>query len=106
MTQSYLRIFGTGLAQICTTYHYRAPENVSPGYAVWQELGGSALMAENRPSELLYELSVDYYTRTEFDATIDAISAFLDSYGSWRLESVQFEQETGLIHYEWRLDYA
>lgn len=106
MTQQFLKTFGIGLADVCRAYHYRAPENVRPGYAVWQEIAGSALAAENRHAEGFFDISVDYFTKTEFDPTIDAIAAFLQGYGSWRLESVQFEQDTGMIHYEWRIDYA
>lgn len=106
MTQSYLKEFGRGLATVCKAYHYRAPENTRPGYAVWQELSGSSVSGDNRHAEALFDISVDYFTRTEFDETIDAIETFLQGYGSWHLESVQFEQDTGIIHYEWRLDYA
>lgn len=106
MTQAYLKEFGRNLARICKAYHYRAPENTRPGYAVWQELAGASVGADNRHAEALYDIAVDYFTKTEFDSTIDAIEAFLQEYGSWRLESVQFEIDTGVIHYEWRLDYA
>lgn len=106
MTQSELKTFGQGLAVICSAYHYRCPENTKPGYAVWQELFGGSVQGDNRHTESLFEIAVDYFTKKEFDAKIDAIEDFLQGYGSWRLESVQFEQDTGVIHYEWRLNYA
>lgn len=42
-------------------------------------------------------------TKTEFDETIDNIQAALESNHSigWRLSSIQYEDGTGLIHYEW-----
>lgn len=106
MRQTALRSFGLGLGAICRAYHYRAPENTAPGYAVWQEIAGGAVEAENRHAEDSFEIALDYFTKTEFDENIDAIEAFLQGFGSWTLESVQFEYETGYIHYEWRIDYA
>lgn len=107
MTQTALKSFGLGLGQIVTkSYHYTAPENTPAKYAVWQELSGEHLTADNKAGEGKFEIAVDYYTKTEFDATVDAISAYLDTYGSWRIESVQYEEQSGYIHYEWRLDYA
>lgn len=106
MTQAKLKIFGQGLAAVCRAYHYRCPENTKPGYVVWQELSGNSVAGDNRHSESLCEIAVDYFTKTEFDAVIDDIEAYLQDYGSWRLESVQFETDTGVIHYEWRLEYA
>lgn len=106
MTQNELKTFGAGLAQICTAYHYRVPENTKPSYAVWQELSGEAIEADNVHRESSYYIAVDYFTKKEFDAKIDAIQEYLDRFGSWTLESVQFENETNIIHYEWRIFYA
>lgn len=106
MTQDKLRTFGTALASVSRAYHYRAPENEPSGYAVWAELASTSVEADNSHAEAAFSISVDYFTRTEFDDTIDDICDLLDTFGSWRIESIQFEQETGFIHYEWRLDYA
>lgn len=106
MTQSKLRTFGTALSAAVTAYHYRAPENQRPGYAVWAEYAGTHVSANNSHAEAAFSIAVDYFTATEFDSAIDAICDLLDTFGSWVLESVQFEPETNIIHYEWRLDYA
>lgn len=106
MTQAKLRTFGAALSDVVTAYHYRAPENQAPGYAVWAEYAGAHVSADNSHAEAAFSIAVDYFTAEEFDAKIDAISALLDTFGSWVLESVQFEPETNIIHYEWRLDYA
>ena len=107
MTQAELRAFGLGLGQIVTnTFHYTAPENTSANYAVWAELSGVALSSDNKQAEGRCEIAIDYFTKTEFDGTIDSISSYLNNFGSWHIESVQFEPETRYIHYEWRLDYA
>lgn len=106
MTQAKLKTFGTALAAAVKAYHYRAPENEAPGYAVWAELAATSVEADNRHAEGAFTIAVDYFTREEYDDAIDTICDLLDSFGSWVIESVQFETETGLIHYEWRLDYA
>ncbi len=106
MAQSKLETFGKGLGAIVNKcYHYRAPENVSGPYSVWMELGGLYAAGNNLHAERGMEIAVDYYTKTEFDPTIDSIEGFFAGM-SWRLESVQFEEETGYIHYEWRVEYA
>lgn len=49
------------------------------------------------------DVTVDYYTATEYDPTIDKIQNALNlAYGSWTLENVLYEDETALIHYQWQ----
>lgn len=46
--------------------------------------------------------TTDYFTRDEFDPAIDRIQDANQSLGiAWRLNSVQYEDDTELIHYEW-----
>lgn len=107
MTQTQLKEFGNALgATVDTSFHYTAPENQSPGYCVWQEILGINLAGDDKHAESGFVIAVDYFTDEEYDSNIDAISALLDTYGSWTIESVQYEEDTGLIHYEWRLEYA
>lgn len=107
MTQATLKKFGTALgAKISRAYHYTAPENCAPKYAVWQEIMGISMAGDNRHTESGFVVIVDYFTDAEYDTNIDVIETFLDGYGSWTVESVQYETDTGLIHYEWRLEYA
>jgi len=106
MTQIKLKAFGIGLGVVVSKcYHYRAPENVSGPYAVWMELGGVYVAGSNLHAESGKQITVDYFTKTEFDPVIDSIEGYFAGM-SWRLESVQFEEETGYIHYEWRIEYA
>lgn len=85
-------------------YHYRRPDNVTSGYGVWAETGETQSMnANNRKVEQQLTGYLDYYTLTEFDPVLDKIQEALDrlSCGAWSLNSVQYEDETNLIHYEW-----
>lgn len=86
-------------------YHYWR-SNITPPFCVWAEDGeDSAFDADNEKGEQAISGYVDYYTKTEYDPTIDLIQdALRDITGvafGWRLESVQYEEDTNLIHYSW-----
>lgn len=47
---------------------------------------------------------VDYFTRTDGNASTGTIeSALRSSAWEWFLNSVQYEEETGFLHFEWRV---
>lgn len=98
-----LRAFAAGLAQTgASVFHYWRPGRKAP-YVVWQEDGATFLKAENQTEELGFSGTVDYFTKEEFDPMVDRImDDFRQMPISWEMESVQYEEETGLIHYEWR----
>ena len=86
----------------CPVYHYREygePEK----YVVWTEDGENAsLHADNHKHEQKITGYVHLYTKTEFDPLADDIQDILDAEGlSWVLMTVDFESETGFIHYRW-----
>ena len=99
-----LRIIGAGFADVTTAYHYRRPDKAPAPYLVWQEDGeGEILKADNAKAVITLQGSADYYTNEEFDSVIDALQAKLEAlHLVWRLDSVLYEQETGLIHYNWK----
>lgn len=86
-------------------YHLYKPASVKAPYAVWQEDSeGQSFHANDRKVEQVLEATVDYYTQTEFDSTIDSIQAAFDTAQiAWKLNSFQYEVETQLLHYEWLL---
>lgn len=102
--QGKLKWFGTQLASVCTAYHYFKPASVTQPYAVWAEDSeADSYHADNRKAEQIISGSLSYYTKTEYDTVLDDIQDCLDvNRVGWNLESVQFEPDTGLIHYEWR----
>ena len=83
-------------------YHYRREKMTTP-FLVWQETGeGDAFYADNGKREQPIAGTADYFTRTEYDETVDKIQEALGAIcSSWSLLSVQYEEETGRIHYEW-----
>lgn len=85
-------------------YHYYHPPKVAPPFIQWAEDGEEdSFYADNRTEGQQIHGTIDYYTLTEYDAAIDAIQAALDGAPAvgWRLSSVQYEDETNLVHYEW-----
>lgn len=83
-------------------YHYWRP-NMQPPFLVWSETGETeSFNADNAKREQAIEGTADYYTLTEYDANIDAIQTALNTLGGgWVLTSVDYEDETKLIHYSW-----
>lgn len=76
----------------------------SDRYFVWQEDGANDDTADDRHAEKAHTGTTDLYTKNEFDPWKDAFETALDEaacIGSWYLNSVQYEEDTGLTHYEW-----
>lgn len=103
--QGKLKWFGTQVASVVTrTYHYTKAMNAAVPYAVWAEDSESdQFEADNYKAEQSIGGSLNYFTKQEYDPVLDDIQELLNSHKLiWNLESVQYEPETGLIHYEWR----
>ena len=87
--------------------HYgwsRGPKGVPKGdYGVYAEDGANDLEADDAHAEKAIEGTVDYFTRDDSGAPQTTIETALESVEglSWYLNSIQFEQDTGYIHYEW-----
>lgn len=85
-------------------YHYRRPANVKAEYGIWSETGEvDSFNANNRKAEQQVTGYLDYYTLIEYNPMIDMIQDTLEELhsGGWSLNSVQYEDQTNLIHYEW-----
>lgn len=74
----------------------------SDRYFVWQEEGSNDSVADNRHAERAMTGTTDLFTKEEFDPWINALQESFTARGiSWSLSSVQYEEDTGFIHYEW-----
>lgn len=79
----------------------------SDRYFVWQEDGESVLAADDIHAECAITGTTDLFTKQEFDPWVDAFGEALSSHGiAWSLSSVQYEDDTGFIHYEWSWEVA
>lgn len=87
-------------------YHYTRPAKSKPAFIVWQEDGeGDSADFDNHKAEQQIHGTIDCYTLTEFDPLLDEIQdALNDIEIGWSLLSVQYEDETNLIHYEWEFN--
>ncbi|AKL96625.1 hypothetical protein CACET_c31810 [Clostridium aceticum] len=83
-------------------YHFEAHKEKG-NYIVWAEDGqGDSGYADNRMTTQVIQGTIDYYTKTEFDPVFKQIQEKLNSVDiAWRLNSIQHEENTGYIHYEW-----
>lgn len=86
-------------------YHYERParENLKR-YVVWAEDGETeSQVVNNHKVQQQLHGTVDLYTTIEFDTWADRIQEQLDAAAgtTWMLDSVQYEDATGLIHFEW-----
>ena len=87
------------------TYHYERPPRTAAPFAVWKEDHEDlSLEANNCKAEQGIVGYLDYFTRMEFDPIVDAFQICLNKLNDceyWNLDSVDKEDETGLIHYRW-----
>lgn len=91
------------LALSCTVSHYRRGKSTTP-FVIWTETGEEqSFSADNRKREQQLTGLVDFYTKTEFDPIADSIQEILDAEEiGYTLVNVLYEEETNLIHYQWR----
>ena len=84
-------------------WHYTRPAGVTPPWVVWQESDEAESHYTNNRKDLQQVYgTIDCYTQTEYDPLLDEIQDALNAAGvGFRLNSVQYEDETRLIHYEW-----
>lgn len=101
--QSKLQQLGVAFAGVTKNcYHYFRPVKDVP-CLIWAESGEeNSFRSNNRKSEQNIIGTVDLFTKMEFDPLADAVQETLRDLGvTWSLQSVQYEDETALIHYEW-----
>lgn len=74
----------------------------SDRYFVWQEDGANDFIADGQHVSRAMSGSTDLYTKQNNDPWIAAFERSLGENSiAWELNSVQYEEDTGYIHYEW-----
>lgn len=84
--------------------HYgwsRTAKELDTDHGVVSESGGEDFIANGVHLERGTTGTVDYFTRDHSDTPRSTIEAVLNEYCVWQLNSVQIEEDTGYIHYEW-----
>lgn len=85
-------------------YHYTKPKKELKSWIVWQEDGEDmSLNSDNHKQHQQVNGSIDLYTKAEYDPLVDEVQDALDKaeHVGWRLNIVDYEDETTLIHYQW-----
>ena len=93
----------TALLTVTTNLrHYDATGLIAP-YVVWSEdTQADAVYADGKMQEQGIQGTIDLYTKTEYDSKFSQIQAALNNAGiSFYLDSIQYEEDTKLIHYQW-----
>ena len=77
-------------------------------YIVWAEhFQGSAVHADGRLRHQALQGSIDYFIKGGDDTAIMRMQNALDEAGiAYSFESVQYEEDTGYVHYEWNFQVA
>lgn len=83
-------------------YHYKAWKQHDT-YIVWAEDGETdAVHGDNRKEKQILDVTIDVFTKTEYDPLIEQLQqAFNDRGIPFELLSIQYEDDTGYIHYEY-----
>ena len=85
------------------TYHYTASPEATCPRIVWSEdTQADAVHADGKMQEQAIQGTIDLYTRTEYDPKFSQIQTALNNAGiSFYLDSIQYEEDTKYIHYQW-----
>ena len=83
-------------------YHFEALDAEAP-YIVWAEDNEfNSLAVDEYKAFQAIEGTIDLYTKGSDDSLIESIPRALNGAGiTWVLNSVQYEDDTELIHHEW-----
>ena len=83
-------------------HHAWAKGAPSTDHGVWAEDAENALYGDNKHAERVLQGTVDWFTRKDDGVDMAKVETALDNAGAaWYLNSVQFEDDTGFLHYEW-----
>lgn len=82
--------------------HFSARCPTAP-YLVWAEDSqGESVYADNAGEDMALQGTVDLFTQREYDPLAGKVQTVLTQAGmAWRLNSIQYEDEARLYHYEW-----
>ena len=83
-------------------YHFDAT-GATGNYIVWSEDGSAdAVYADGKMQEQGIQGTIDLFTKTEYDPKFSQIQTALNNAGiGFYLGSIQYEEDTKYIHYQW-----
>lgn len=82
--------------------HYAWSSAPDGDYGVYAEDGASSVRANGQTVNQSVIGTIDYFTRDASDMPKNTIQDALNTLDiAWYLNSIQYENDTGYIHYEW-----
>lgn len=80
-------------------YHFESHKESE--YIVWHEVGSLSLMGDGAIAERGTRIAVDYFTKDEYDQVHEALEITLAAHDDICMAepAVDFDKESGLIHY-------
>lgn len=105
LKQFHSRIAEVSIGEAKVKHYYH--ERMKEPYIIWAEDGpGDYFNADGRRGEWTAHVTLDFFTKKEYDPVFDEIQdLFNEMFGSrWRWRSTQYEDGTGLIHHEWECE--
>lgn len=74
----------------------------SDRYFVWKEDGSNDLTANGGHGEKVVTGVTDFFTKLEFDPWKEELEAAFEKWGvAYNLVTVDYEEDTGFMHYSW-----
>ena len=96
-------LLGTGIPFA----HYGWDKAPSGDYGVWAEDSAQHLYTDNRVEAQSVQGTIDLFTRSDNRGQMEQIQQALNNTGvAWYLNSVQYEDDTRYLHYEWVFEVA
>ena len=76
-------------------------------FGIYAEDGENALFAGNHHAERAITGTVDFFSHDASGAAMATIESALDSVEllAWYVYLIQYEDDTGYLHYTWRFEY-
>lgn len=84
--------------------HYAWASAPSGTYGTYAEDSSNRLTCDNRTAESAMVVYVNLFTKDDSDEPRMTVESAIDGKFAWYLNTVQFEDDTGLIHYEWVIE--
>lgn len=83
-------------------FHYHAHKQLDSYIVYAEDTQGNTGHGDNKMTTQTLQGTIDYFTKIEFDSVFNEIQEKLNSLNiAWGLNSIQYEEDTGYIHYEW-----